>query len=468
MRRPLAAIAALTVIAAGAAGCANERSAAPAGVPLSDLLATDLGGDTTRHVVNQNAFGLPAKELPGDRRADFEVGDSFFTQNWVIAPASTSGRDGLGPTFNATACASCHVFDGRAEPPTEEHPLTPGLLLRLSVAGKAAHGAPAPHPAYGGQLQDRSVPNVPAEGRIAITYRDVDGEFGDGTRYTLRAPSYSIADAAFGDPGDLLIGPRIAPQIVGMGLLEAIPQADIERAADPDDRDGDGISGRTNTVWDEVAGRVAMGRFGWKANVATVRQQTAGAFSGDVGITSPVFPGADCPSAQAACAAAPSGGDPEIDADTFDDVVFYTRVLAVPSAREPDAAIRRGAKVFVDTGCASCHTPTQATGDSDIAALAGQKIHPFTDLLLHDMGADLADGRPDFDASGSEWRTPPLWGIGLVPKINGHTRYLHDGRARNLTEAILWHGGEGTSARDAFRDLPKRDREALISFLESR
>ena len=470
MRRLTVAIVATATLATGAAGCSDTRATNPAPVRLADLLAADLGGDTTRSVVNQNAFGLPAKALPGSDRSAFEVGDSFFTQNWVIAPASTTSRDGLGPTFNATACASCHVFDGRAEPPSDASPATPGLLLRLSVTGEALRGGPMPHPVYGGQLQDRSVPGVPAEGRIAITTEDIVGTFADGTRYTLQQPTYAVADPAFGDPGDgLLIGPRIAPQIIGMGLLEAVPASTIRAAADPDDADGDGISGRTNTVWDEVANEPALGRFGWKANVPSVRQQTAGAFNGDLGVTSPVFPDEDCTPAQDVCAATPDGGSPEIDDDTFDAVVFYTRVLSVPAARgADDAAVRRGAKVFADSGCASCHTPTLRTGGSDIDALSRQTIHPFTDLLLHDMGPDLADGRPDFEASGSEWRTPPLWGIGLVSKINGHTRFLHDGRARTLLEAVLWHGGEAESSADAVRSLPEADRAALISYLESR
>ncbi len=473
MGRPLATIVAAATIVASLAGCSNDRSSrAGQGdrVPLAELLATDLGGETTRAVVNQNAFGLPAKALPGDLRADFEVGDSFFTQPWVIGPASTTNRDGLGPTFNATACASCHVLDGRAEPPTDEHPDTPGLLLRLSVAGADANGGPAPHPVYGGQLQDRSIPGVPAEGRIGITYEDVPGAFDDGTEFTLRKPIYRIADPAFGDPGpDLRISPRIAPVIVGMGLLEAVPEATVQAAADPSDRDRDGISGRINTVWDENEQRRALGRFGWKANVATVRQQTAGAFSGDLGITSPVLPDADCPAGQAACLGAPNSGNPEIGDSTFDKVVFYTRVLAVPAARdEGDTKVRAGAKVFADAGCASCHTPTLRTGDSDIAALANQTIHPFTDLLLHDLGPGLADDRSDFEASGSEWRTAPLWGIGLVSKINGHTRFLHDGRARSIMEAILWHGGEADNARRNVLASTAEQRETLVAYLESR
>lgn len=452
------------------AACSTESEKPPIaaqGSPSTEeLLAVDLGGDTTRKVINQNAFGLPAKNAPGADRLRFEVGDSFFTQNWVVAPASTTSRDGLGPTFNARACASCHVNDGKASPPTDPTKDNPGLLLRLSRAGTDEHNGPMPDPAYGGQLQDRSIAGVPSEGRIGLTYAEVPGRFGDGTEYSLAKPAYSILDGAFGSTEGLLIGPRIAPHIIGMGLLESIDGTDIRASADPDDDDKDGISGRVNEVWD--GSDMAIGRFGWKANVATVRQQTAGAFHGDIGISSPVIAEQVCPTVQVACGAQPTGGTPEVDEKTFDEVVFYTRILAVPAARDrDDAEVVRGAKVFAKAGCASCHTPTQRTGASDIDALSDQKIHPFTDLLLHDMGDELADGRPDFDASGSEWRTPPLWGIGLVEKINGHTRFLHDGRARSLLEAVLWHGGEGEAARDAIIDASAEDRAALIRYLES-
>jgi len=467
MRRAFTAAVAAAIAAVGLAGCSDPP---PERVSLNELLATDLGGGTTRNIVNQNAFGLPAKSLPGEDRADFEVGDSFFTQNWVIAPASTTSRDGLGPTFNATACASCHVRDGKASPPTAEQPRAPGLLFRLSVPGEDEHGGPKPLARYGGQLQDSSIPGVPAEGSMEISYRNVAGTFADGERYTLQAPTYSVKEPAFGALGDdVMIGPRIAPAITGMGLLEAVPEATIVAAADPDDDDDDGISGRVNRVWDEVSQKEALGRFGWKANVPSVRQQTAGAFSGDIGVSSPVFDEQDCPSAQTECRAAPDGGSPEVDIQTFEAVVFYTRVLAVPAARDIDKPdVQQGARVFRDAGCASCHTPTLKTGPSDIKALAAQTIHPYTDLLLHDMGPGLADGRPDNDASGAEWRTPPLWGIGLVERINGHTRFLHDGRARSLMEAILWHGGEGEASRDRVLALSAADRAALISYLESR
>ena len=473
--RVVAAGVAVAFVAATLAGCSSHGSTGSSSSESgqrfteADLLAADLGGVTTRAIVNRNAFGLPAKGLPGEDRSRFEIGDSFFTQNWVIAPASTTNRDGLGPTFNTSACAGCHVNDGRAAPP-EPGATTPGLLLRLSIAGEGPHGSPAPDLVYGGQLQDRSVPGVPAEGVMGITTREIAGSFDDGTPYTLSEPTYSVDSPAFGpaDPS-LMISPRIAPVVAGMGLLEAVPEKALLDSADPNDDDGDGISGRTNTVWDGERGKNVVGRFGWKANVPTVRAQTAGAFNGDIGISSPVIDTQDCPAAQAACAAAPNGGSPEIAADTFDAVVFYTQVLAVPAGRDADVpAVKRGAKVFEESGCASCHTPTLKTGRSDIKVLSDQTIHPFTDLLLHDMGPGLADNRPDFDASGREWRTPPLWGIGLVERINGHTRFLHDGRARSLMEAVLWHGGEGKAARDSVLALPKADRDALVAYLESR
>lgn len=464
--RPAALIALVGIVAIlGGCGRGTPRAGVSSRL-LDELLATELGGDTTRQVVNQNAFGLPAKGLSGADRTRFEVGDSFFTQNWVIAPASPATRDGLGPTMNATACAACHVRDGKARP-FEEGFNEPGLLVRLSI-GNDDRGRPIPHPVYGGQLQDRSIPGVPAEGSVEISRRVESGRFSDGSPWELVAPTYGIAQPAFGDPGEIQLSPRIATTMIGMGLLEAIPEEDIRRAADPDDHDGDGISGRVNEVWDAVAGRYGLGRFGWKANVPTVEQQVAGAFAGDIGITSRLHPDEDCPAVQTACAQAPTGGSPEIDDATLDAVVFYSRTLAVPAARDrDDPQVRRGAAVFAEVGCASCHTPTQRTGRSDIAVLSDQRIHPYTDLLLHDMGPGLADGRRDFAASGREWRTPPLWGIGLVQKINGHTRFLHDGRARSLLEAILWHGGEAQRSRDRVVELDRDRRQALIRFLES-
>jgi CxxC motif-containing protein (DUF1111 family) len=433
-------------------------------------LEDELGGDLTRHDDSRNALSFPAPDLSAADRRRFEVGDSFFTKNWVTAPSSTEARDGLGPTFNAQACSSCHVLDGRGAPPDPEAiDARLGLLLRLSVPGETATGAPAEHPVYGGQLEDRAILDVPAEGRVDVTVETIRGTYADGTPYELTKPTYTVADPAFGPFGDdTMISPRLAPQVIGMGLLEAVPDDVLLDAADPDDTDGDGVSGRPNRVWDARSGEQIIGRFGWKANVATVEQQVAGAFHGDIGITSALHPDEDCPDAQTACAASATGGSPELTDDRLAAVTFYGRTLAVPAMRDVgDDSVAAGADVFADLGCTACHSPTLTTGDSDIAALSDQTIHPYTDLLLHDMGSGLADGRPDFEATGSEWRTPPLWGLGIVDAVNGQRFLLHDGRATTFEEAILWHGGEGARAAEAFRTATAEDRAKLLAFLEA-
>ena len=471
-RYGLAALAgAMALLALGGLwlSCA-DAGAGESAVEVDALLNELLGGETTALVSNRNAFSHSARNLTNLERRTFEVGDSFFEQNWVTAPASTEARDGLGPTFNAQSCSSCHTLDGRARPPENADDPERGLLFRLSIPGvDAVTGGPLPDPNYGGQLQDRAVLSVPAEGRFLIAYDLIEGNYGDGEPYSLLAPRYSFADLAFGPlhPG-IMMSPRIAPAVFGAGLLEAIPEGDILAQADPDDSDGDGISGRANMVWDARRQATALGRFGWKANVPTAEQQIAGAFHGDIGVTSALFPGENCPAIQGECREAPNGGAPEIPEERLGQVVFYNRTLAVPAMRDvAEPQVRRGAELFRDAGCAACHTPRHTTGDHPVGALSGQAILPYTDLLLHDMGAGLADGRPDFRASGREWRTPPLWGIGLVDNVNGHTRFLHDGRARSIAEAILWHDGEGLAAREAFRNMSREEREAVLRFLES-
>lgn len=436
-------------------------------VDLALVFDERLGGETTAFSEGSNAFELSARNLTNLERRTFEVGDSFFTQNWVTAPASTEARDGLGPTFNAQSCSSCHAHDGRAKPPEHDDDPVRGLLLKLSVPGPSG---PVDEPSYGGQLQDRAINGVPAEGRLVIRYEEVPGEYADGTSYSLRKPTYYIFDPAFGPlPADVMTSPRIAPAVFGMGLLEAIPEERIMALADPDDEDGDGISGRAHIVWDARQGVRALGRFGWKAGQPTVEQQSAGAFLNDIGITSSLVPDENCPSAQEACRAAPNGGSPEVPDERLGKVTFYVQTLAVPAMRNvDDPKVRDGARLFVQAGCAACHTPRHETSeDYPIEALGGQVIFPYSDLLLHDMGEELADGRPEGEASGREWRTPPLWGIGLVETVNGHTMFLHDGRARNIEEALLWHGGEAQASRDFFIDLTAEEREALLGFLRS-
>jgi CxxC motif-containing protein (DUF1111 family) len=448
-----------------AAACSDGGGAVLVPEPGEELSA---GANGTVFDVGRESYSHPVTGLDTDEERAFFRGKAVFRDSWVAAPSSTRTRDGLGPLFHARSCFACHVRDGRGRPPVGDEPLV-SMLFRLSIPGAGEHGEPLPEPVYGGQLQPFALPGLEADGDVRIEYQDVAGSYGNGTPYTLRRPVYTVTDTPLGAMrADVLMSPRVAPAMVGLGLLEAVPEADVLALADAGDADGDGVSGRPNQVWDVERQAMALGRFGWKANQPTLLQQTAGAFNGDLGITSRLFAVDDCTTTQAACVEAVSGGEPELIDAFLEDVTFYSRTLAVPGRRGwEDAEVLAGKAVFEELGCAACHTPELRTGASDVAAMAGQTIRPYTDLLLHDMGEDLADGRPDFQASGSEWRTPPLWGIGLLATVNEHTMLLHDGRARDLAEAILWHGGEAEPARELFRHLPAPERAQLITFLES-
>jgi CxxC motif-containing protein (DUF1111 family) len=246
---------------------------------------------------------------------------------------------------------------------------------------------------------------------------------------------------------------RQAPGVFGLGLLEAVAADTIAALADPDDADGDGISGRMNLVWDAAQNATVLGRFGHKATEPSLRAQAAAAFANDIGLSNKVFPEPD--------------GMRDVADTQFEDTLFFVSTIGVPAAAPQNAAARHGRTLFDDFGCAGCHVPTLVTGDHEIPALAHQTIHPYTDLLLHDVGDLLTDARRDFLAEGVEWRTPPLWGLGLVQVVDPATTFLHDGRARTLAEAILWHGGEAMAAREAFRNATKQDRDALIGFLQT-
>ncbi len=422
------------------------------------------GGDATVFDTSARAYGLPVPTLSRDEERAFFRGRALFRDDWVAAPSSTESRDGLGPMFNARSCEACHVRDGRGRPPLVANEPMGSLLIRLSAPGGG------PEPTYGGQLQPLAIAGVPAEGAGAVTYTEVEGTFADGEAYSLRHPTYAIDALGYGPMVDgVLMSPRAAPMMIGLGLLEAVPEATIRGLADPGDADGDGISGRINTVPDVASGGMVLGRFGVKANQPSIRQQSAGAFNGDIGLTSAMFPADDCTGAEVECTTAPTGGDAELIGPILDDVAHYGLTLAVPARRDVgDPTVLTGKALFADIGCADCHVPVLVTGDYPaIPALSHQTIRPYTDLLLHDMGPDLADGRPDHDADGNEWRTPPLWGLGLLEVVNGHVLLMHDGRARGFVEAILWHGGEGEASREAFRALSADDRAAVVRFLES-
>jgi CxxC motif-containing protein (DUF1111 family) len=471
LRVPAAAIAAasgsLVLTCLAFAGAPPARAKAP------DWLTPQLGGSATLAIENENAYARALPTMQPEDLRKFTFGNRLFNTNWVTAPASLDAFDGLGPVFNRVSCSACHTRDGRGRPPEADGQPLESMLIRLSLPGVGEHGGDVPVPHYGEQLNEKAVLGVPAEGRTVVTFTTRQGNYADGTPYSLLVPHYEITDLAFGPlPAGTMISPRVAPPVFGLSLLEAVPEWQILSLADPDDRDGDGISGRANQVWDVAASKVALGRFGWKANQPNLRQQNAAAANGDIGLTTRLYPKQNVEDGQTAAAAAPTGsqnGEPEIRDDHFDKLIFYVQTLAVPAARNVDDPMAlQGAQIFASIGCTGCHTATLETGDyADIPEIAHQTIHPFTDLLLHDMGAELADGRTDFLASGQEWRTPPLWGIGLTQVVNRHTRFLHDGRARSLEEAVLWHGGEASKSRQRFLRLSRNERAALLVLLNS-
>jgi CxxC motif-containing protein (DUF1111 family) len=445
--------------------------------------AKSAGSATARVMPTADAFSQPSANIGFDGELDFKLGNALFRKTWIAAPASTLASDGLGPLYNARACQDCHLKDGRGRVPA------PGergvsMFLRLSVPGGptpeaiADYLATQPDPTYGGQLQGFASPGQLAEGKMNVEYQELPVTLSDGTVILLRKPTYTITDPAFGPlPTDLMTSPRIAPQMIGLGLLEAIPAADILARADPDDANGDGISGRANIVMSVEYGVPMLGRFGLKAGAPTVREQSAGAFAGDMGLSTHLHrdPWGECTAAQADCRAAMHGQEPgirnglEVDNASLDLVTFYSRNLGVPARRNvDDPAVLGGKEIFHSAQCAACHVPKAVTHRLDGQdAQSFQLIWPYTDLLLHDMGEGLADHRPEARATGTEWRTPPLWGIGLTAQVSGRTEFLHDGRARSLLEAILWHGGEAQAARDTVMAMPAADRAALITFLES-
>lgn len=442
------------------------------------------GAATVRATGTTDVFSNPSANISFLRESDFKLGDGLFRKTWVPAPTSTKASDGLGPLYNARACQDCHLKDGRGHTPEGPKDEAVSMFLRLSVpgtletAGIEGYLATLPDPTYGGQLQELASPGHAAEGRMEIAYADVPVKLADGSVVTLRKPEYSVSNLGYGPMAeDVMLSPRVAPQMIGLGLLEAIPAADILAGQDPDDATGDGISGRVAIVVSAEFGVPMLGRFGYKGGAATIRDQSAGAFSGDMGLSTPLHsePSGDCTSSQANCLNALAGQEPgirgglEVDGPSLDLVTFYARNLGVPERRNvADPVVLRGKEVFYATGCQSCHTPKFVTN-----RLKGQPeqsfqlIWPYTDLLLHDMGEGLADQRPEGRASGTEWKTPPLWGIGLNAQIAGRTEFLHDGRARTLMEAILWHGGEAQAQRDAVVGLSQADRDAMTAFLES-
>ncbi|MEL7329926.1 MAG: di-heme oxidoredictase family protein [Cyanobacteria bacterium J06559_1] len=426
-------------------------------------------GEATVFNRTSSAYEAAPPNLTTQGQIDHDLGDEAFEEAFVptaLVSGAGHAKAGLGPLFNNASCESCHIRNGRGMPEVGQ------LLLRVSdpaVQTKAQQSAPEalsgtepelmnnapPVAGLGNQIQDFSILGEAPEATVDILWQETAGTYGDGTPYRLRSPQFNITLAS-GEPlpETVQISPRVPPHVYGLGLLEAIPEADIIALADPNDDNGDGISGRPNQVWDVQTKALALGRFGWKANSPNLLQQSADAYLNDMGIHNPLFPAED--------------GSTEIDQATLVAAAAYAQTLAVPARTLiNDPQVQQGEKLFNDASCQTCHVASFTTGAHKYPALENQTIHPYTDSLLHDMGEALADNRADFAASGQEWRTPSLWGIGLAQTVLPYSGYLHDGRARTFAEAILWHGGEAEAAKVAFEQMPAAERDALVRFLQS-
>lgn len=453
-------------------GC--KKPAEQAGDPNVTMQLTDEqlqgGQNGTISVATSVAFSQPFPSLVTADVINFEAGRTFVHTNWITAPSSTTTFDGLGPLYNATSCNGCHITDGRGTVPTSPTQGLFSVIVRLSIPGQGAHGGPNPDPQYGLQLRSQAITNATPNGYATVAYTTKTITYPDGSSINLRSPSYQFQNLTSG--GVSLYSPRIAPQMPGMALLEAVPEATILSFITKYGTDS--ISGKANYVWSDAQQQTVLGRLGWKANQPSVQQQVAAALSGDIGITTSMYPNPNLAGdALTMFGNLPNGSDsaglPELPDTYFNYAVFYTECLAVPQRRNwTDATVIKGKMLFSQLSCAKCHIPQMQTGDFPaVPSASNQTIHPYTDLLLHDMGPDLADGRPDYLATGSEWRTPPLWGIGLVNMVNNNNGMflMHDGRAQSIEEAILWHGGEANQSKQAFMKLSQADRAALIKFV---
>ena len=435
---------------------------------------------------DKKSFSHPISALQGDDRLDFTVGGGFFRRVWVTAPASTQAADGLGPLYNARSCEACHPNNGRGHGPLEHGDQSGRLVIHIDIPPQNQSQrtqlstnliSNVPDPMYGHQLQNFAIPGHLAEYQLQVSYEKIPVILGDGSRVYLHQPDYRITELGYGPlHPQARFSPRVGPQMIGLGLLEAIDETDILAQADADDRNGDGISGRPNRVWSHTKSKVVIGRFGHKAERPDINEQIQVAFSRDLGLSVPIFISAagDCSAAQSNCQNAPHGNSPrydnlEVNQPIVNLVNLFLSHLAVPPRRNVnDPMVLAGEKLFAQIGCDSCHTPHYRTGnETQAAANHDQDIFPYTDLLLHDLGEGLADHRPAGEANGKEWRTAPLWGIGLSSRVSGHSRYLHDGRARSILEAILWHGGEAQTQRDTVIALDKISREQLLAFVNS-
>ncbi len=439
----------------------NKSEAFPA-AGYDDRLS---GGSFTVLDASTHAFTQAISGLTDRQQVVHNIGDGTFDQVFVAAPAPHFG--GLGPIMNNIACVNCHRNDGGGFPTTGSS--NSGMLMRISIPGMDPYGGPLAAPGFGVQIQDQALLGTVPEASTSISYTDLPVTYPDGTTVTLRNPSYSLTNPYIALPAGYLLSPRLAPRLVGEGLLENIPESTILSFVDAGDQNGDGITGKANYVYDSYTKKTELGRFGLKANTPTLLMQVATAYQQDMGVTSYAQPVESCFGQSQMNQVGPADTDPELADSLLNYVTFYVQTLAVPARRNVnDSTNVRGLALFNQINCSGCHRQTMYTGVNPAINLSSQRIHPYTDLLLHDMGSNLADGRPDYLATGSEWRTTALWGLGLLQTTNGGTGYyLHDGRARTVEEAILWHDGEAAKAKQGFMQLSQTDRAALLQFLGS-
>ena len=458
-------------------------------------------GSLSRAAEDRTVFSQPALNLSDAERFEAVIGRNLFERIWVSSPSSTQSTDGLGPLFNARSCAACHVHNGRGTPPLKDLS-NPSLLLRLGIPqslpdnpanSQRGQALAKPDPRYGKQLQTSAISGFKPEARVRVTWHEKQGHEKQGHEKqgrgktdpyapSLRFPTWHLDNLAYGPlHPETVVSARLSPAIAGLGFLEAVPDSALLAAADPDDKDQDGISGRPHWVWSHEKKAMSIGRFGWKNGQATLDDQNQSAFHADIGISTPFFPtpAGDCTDTQKSCKNAMHGeraplkgpGLVEREAPKIvtDAVLSFIRSLAPPTQRHPkDTRVQQGYQIFKSIGCTKCHTSQLVTGhQTERPWLSEKTIAPFTDLLLHDMGDGLADDLPEGNAEGREWRTPPLWGVGQASLVNGSAFYLHDGRARTLTEAILWHDGEARNVRLSFQALSEADQKALLQFLHS-
>ena len=461
--------------------------------PAYSAAENNPGGDTTVSIKPFASFELPSANMDRRLRPDFHAGKALANQPWVKAPTITTARDGLGPIYNARTCLMCHIKGGKGFIPADANTALMGTLVRLSKPGKVTAGnvkaGVNPHPVYGDQIQGQSISlahqlrhsqkpdtlkhDVAPEAYTYLNWVEHTFTYPDSYQVNLRKPELEFRNLGYGAIGEnTLFSLRVAPAIAGMGLIELIAQEDINALSDANDANQDGISGRVNWVWDNKLQATAPGRFGLKSNKATLDMTVAGAFANDVGITSALSPSQPCTKKQVTCLSQPNGNDKnevELSDELLELVVNFNRNLAPVNRRNTNNDIvMQGREIFYQTGCQQCHNPQFKTLPSTLNPHLGEQIiWPYSDFLLHDLGPDLADNRPDFQATGSEWRTAPLWGVGMLEAVNGSGVLLHDGRARTIEEAILWHGGEALSVKNKFVHLPKPKRDALVKFVNS-